>query len=93
MDLYDLYCTGETLIIEHTDFRREGERWIREERHSIVGHPPERWTLYCVGPGDHSDMQGPPPGDGSDCILCRQCLVHTKALHRANGPVERTLEL
>jgi hypothetical protein len=92
ISLDDLYRQGETLIIEHTGFHHDGELWIRDELHRIVGHPCERHSLYCAGPNDHSGMQGPPGDDARDCALCDQCRVHTRALHQLGGTAELTLD-
>src|SRR3954467_12339568 len=81
--LYDLHVAGATLIIEHLGFRRVGGAWLRDEVHSVVGHPPERWTLLCADEHDHSDIKGPPRDEDRDCDLCDQHHIHTLALHRA----------
>lgn len=83
--LHDLYLDGATLIIEHLGFHQEGEAWVREEIHRVVGHEPEVWTLRCVGPGDHSDLQGPPRPQDRNCDLCERCKTHTQALHRVHN--------
>jgi hypothetical protein len=85
MDLFHHYCAGETLIIEHLRFAQEDDVWVRYEMHSIVGREAEEWRLRCTGPGDHSNLKGPPGPEDDACLLCQQHRVHTKALHRQGG--------
>ena len=80
--LHDLYLRGATLIIEHLGFRQEGEDWLRDEVHRVIGHEPEEWTLVCSGPRDHSDLQAPLRREDSSCDLCSRHKIHTQALHR-----------
>lgn len=94
-DLYDLYLQGETLIVEHLEFRPSSDRecWVRREIHRVVGYEPEEWELLCVEPSDHSDLQPSPGDDDLECRLCREHEIHTRALHAKLIEPELTLEL
>lgn len=83
VDLDELHHLGATLIVEHLSFRREDDHCVRVERHSIVGYPPEYWSVRCLHIGDPTEIMPFDLDDEetADCELCERSLIHSRALH------------
>lgn len=78
-DLYAVHDRGETLIVEHMGFERDGEDWLRAEQLSVVGFASRIDLLRCDGlMDDSSRYRGP---ETLDCAWCTRCLPHTERLH------------